>query len=68
MIATTSQAWTILVRYAQDEIQSLRLQESCQDNHHVSLPWLLVQDHSNHDSTLFVDFPRQVMTYDTRGS
>jgi glucose-6-phosphate isomerase len=61
-IATASQAWAILVRHARDEIQSLRLQELCQDNHRVSS---LVTVQSNDDSTLIVDFSRQRMTLET---
>jgi glucose-6-phosphate isomerase len=61
-IATASQAWAILARHARDEIQSLRLQELCQDNHRVSS---LVSVQSNDDSTLIVDFSRQRMTLET---
>ena len=61
-VAKASQAWAILVRHARDDIQSLRLQELCQDNPRVSS---LVSVHSNDDSTLIVDFSRQRMTLET---
>ena len=59
---TASQAWAILARHARDEIQSLRLQELCQDNHRVSS---LVSVHTNDDSTIIVDFSRQRITLET---
>ena len=61
-IATASQAWAILARHARDDMQSLRLQELCQDNQRVSS---LVTVHSNEESTLIVDFSRQRMTLET---
>lgn len=61
-IATASQAWAILARHARDEIQSLRLQELCQDNDRVSS---LVTVRSSDEGTLIVDFSRQRMTLET---
>jgi hypothetical protein len=64
-IATASQAWAILARHARDEIQSLRLQELCQDNDRVSSLVTVRSSGADYDNSLIVDFSRQRMTLET---